>query len=297
MHLNTLATSAIGRVLTGLSLAALVAISPPALSAEPTERELARAEKAYEQGVRFIRARRIKRAQESFEKALPYKNQSSDIFFNLVQTTEKNRHWAKLYHYASGFLYFEKETKDAGIIQKQQAIAAKRLKKRLGAPVTIVFDFGDNPFEAYVDDVLLSENRVTEVTLLPGTYKLRVKRYDHHDHEATLVVEKDTPTTVKGELKKIVYNGKLKVATTPPAGVQVFIDDKQVGVTPIKKPFELPTLRYLVRFEKPGFDSWSRYVTVEREQTTELSATLERSPVGTAEKAKAKAEAKPAPGK
>ncbi|MBL8787870.1 MAG: PEGA domain-containing protein, partial [Deltaproteobacteria bacterium] len=97
----------------------------------------------------------------------------------------------------------------------------------------------------------------------------------------TLTVEpKGEAQTVQGSLIPIIFKGKVAIATDPAEGVQVYMDDVPVGVTPVKD-IELDTgKRYLFRFEKEGYDRWVRYIEVYRDEVVELKPVMERATVG-----------------
>ena len=59
-------------------------------------------------------------------------------------------------------------------------------------------------------------------------------------------------------------------------GVRVYVNDTHIGKTPLKK-MKMLSDRYLVRFERDGFDDWSRYIDLGRNQSYTLHPILERS--------------------
>ena len=105
---------------------------------------------------------------------------------------------------------------------------------------------------------------------------------DYKDWKQEFKVTKGDSQTVKGAMVKKIYFGMLNIVTDPPDGVDVLIDGKKVGVTPLK-PRRMQTGRYLVRFEKEGWDYWHRYVDITRDGTYELTPTMERLQAGSRE--------------
>ena len=128
-----------------------------------------------------------------------------------------------------------------------------------------------------VDYVPVATSGDDAVMVLPGKHVARARFEDYHDFEQAFEApaQSEEPIRVTGKMNKRIYKGFLKIVTEPADGVQIFLDDKLVGTTPLKEPIALETRRYLVRFEKPGYDRWIRYVTIERERTADLAATLE----------------------
>ncbi len=76
-------------------------------------------------------------------------------------------------------------------------------------------------------------------------------------------------------MKALSYQGQLTITSEPAEGVEVYIDDRHVGTTPLAPLPLTAEKRFLVRFEKPGYDRWVRYVVIPRDETFALSPKLE----------------------
>lgn len=235
-----------------------------------------RAQRDYERAIKLVRSGKARDALELFENALPVKNESSDIFYNLVQVAEALKRWDKVLAYTQGFLRLERDTGDARAFKAKLDVALKRLAKAGRVPVTYRFEAAPDGVVVLVDDVPVTFDGPGEVMLLPGRHQATAKKRDHTPWKETLAVKAGAPETVTVSLTPIIYTGTLKVVTEPVDGVTVFVDDKEVGTTPLE-PLELPTVKVLVRFEKAGYDQWVRYVTIEKGQVQELKATLEKT--------------------
>ena len=72
-----------------------------------------------------------------------------------------------------------------------------------------------------------------------------------------------------------VFRGALTVSSTP-AGAEVFLNDRSVGVTPVR----LPRVRagsYAIRVELPGYETWTASVRVVANQENRATAPLSPS--------------------
>lgn len=230
----------------------------------------------YDRALRYVRTKKYDKAVEFFEKALPYQNDSSDIFYNLVNTAEAIKDNQRVYLYALGFLYLEPDTDDARNIKRKQAAALKALKKRKKVPVEVTFDIEPAGIELTINDVVLGRAQRAPVLLLPGDYRVKGSKLDFHDLDKAFEVVSGAPQRVAGALEKMIFHGLLAVKTNPESGVEVYVDDRFVGKSPVG-PERLETRRYLVRFEKEGYDRWIRYVTIEKDKTVLLEPTMERT--------------------
>ncbi|TNF36845.1 MAG: PEGA domain-containing protein [Deltaproteobacteria bacterium] len=267
----------LGGLALGLSLLAAPAVATAAAGDGPSSKEIDRAQRDYDRAVRLARSGKAREALELFEAALPVKNESSDIFYNLVQVAEVAKRWDKVLAYAQGFLRLEQETRDAKAFEAKLDTALKRLEKAGRTPVKVRFETAPEGVDLFVDHVPVAFDGAGEVLLLPGRHEAVARKHDHTPWRETIAVKAGEPQTLTVKLEPIVYTGTLKITTVPADGVTVYLDDKMLGTTPLE-PLQLPTVKTLVRFEKPGYDRWVRYVTPERDQVYELNATLEKTP-------------------
>lgn len=228
--------------------------------------------------LRYVKRKKYAKALTFFEKALPHMNQSSDIFYNLVSVTEVQRSWASMLLYASGFLFLEPDSEDAKAIEKKAKSAIKFLTKGNKVPAQVTFQVEPEGIEIFVNHVPIARSGGRPIKLAPGTYTARATHRDYKPWQKTFTVQSGSPMDVTGALKKKIYFGKLKIVTEPADGVTVLIDGKKIGVTPLEDDRRMKTGRYLVRFEKPKYDFWHRYVDIEKDQTYELQPVMERTP-------------------
>jgi tetratricopeptide (TPR) repeat protein len=234
-------------------------------------------DKYYQRAVGHVRKKSYDKAIENFEKALTYKRDTGDVFYNLVVISEQLKDYERVHLYAQGFLYLEPDTGDAEEVSKKMKLAKRLLGMRKVLPALVNIALEPKGTEIHVNYVPVSRGRGASFELLPGTYTARAERADHHPWSETIKVVDDTPVRVEGVMKKMIYQGSLMIETTPPDGVQVFIDDQPSGTTPITDPVKLETRRYLVRFEKEGYEAWLRYVEIRRDETATIKATLEKA--------------------
>lgn len=265
-----------------LVLAALVgATLAPSAVAEDGGKDEAKAVKAaerdYLKAARLMNRKKYDAAIELFEKALPWWNEGPDIFYNLTQCAVLQKRWKKVALYGLGFLYFERAGKDARGIKRHLKAATAALAKKGQALVPVEFELQPAGLDVLVNGVPVGSAGGDPVLLPPGKYTAGAKKEEHVPWKAPFELKAgQAGAKVTGQLSRLIYKGKLQVTTQPGEGVEVFIDDKLVGTTPLK-PLELETRRVLVRFQKEGYDRWVRYVTVERDKTITLDATLERT--------------------
>lgn len=248
------------------------------LQQEAPDPEVIRAERFYRSGIQALRTKEFASAVAYFERSLEVKRNTSDVFFNLVQATRKTEQWDKLVLYGQAFLFREPDTKDAAVMAKLVAQTFDLLHKLGRDPVSYRFAISPAGSEIRIDGVPVA-NDTREIRLMPGKYVITVEPIDYLPWREELNVKPGAAgRTIEHTLAAQVYHSKVKLVTEPGDGVQVFLDDAPVGVTPLAE-LELETgRRYLFRFEHPGFDSWVRYVTLVKGEVLVLKPRMQKTP-------------------
>ena len=173
--------------------------------------------------------------------------------------------------YANGFLALSPTGADAATMTRLITEARERMRVR-GTPLTkLALTVEPAGAAVFVNDTPV---QLASAELPTGSYKLRVEHPGFTSVERTLTVGKTDVVAV--QLEKLVLKGKVVFEVTPKDGVAVFVDDEMKGELPTVAELELDSAkRYLVRFEKPGFDNWVRYVQPQPNGKVVVQAKLE----------------------
>jgi len=254
--------------------ASMFVLSSPAMADDDDEREM-KAEHHYNRAIRFAQRGKNESAFKEFEKAVPYMNEEADLYYNLVTFGFARREWSKVALYGAGYMFMSEDPEETKEVARKIQSAHKYLRKYKGTVEKVSFQLKPKGTTVMVNHVPVARAGKGSVMLPTGEYTATAREEEYHDWSKKFEVRKGQPMKVKGKMKAIVYHGMLKIVTEPAEGVQVLIDGKKHGVTPIEKPIRLETRRYLVRFEKEGYDFWHRYVDIERDGTHELTPVME----------------------
>ena len=259
--------------LTTIGLTAAV-FSSPAMADEEDEREM-KAEHHYNRAIRFAQRGKNESAFKEFEKAIPYMNEDPDLYYNLVTFGFERREWSKVALYGAGYLFMSEDPEETKEVARKVQSSHKYLRKYKGSVEKVSFKLEPKGTTVFVNHVPVARAGKGYAMLPVDTYTATAKEEDYQPWSRKFEIKVGESVTVRGKMKPIVYHGMLKIVTEPAEGVQVLIDGKKFGLTPLDKPIKLQTRRYLVRFEKKGYDFWHRYVDIEREETHELSPVME----------------------
>jgi len=258
---------------------------PVGLVQEQPSEVLLKARAGYQRALGLVSAGKHERALAAFEAVLvplAREPKSSDLFYNLVQVGRALKRWDKVLLYGQGFVARDSlesrwglrgagESPDARAMRSIIEFARGRI---VPAPVELT-PAAPEGATVYVDDTPMPATRSMWLTV--GVHHVEVTLAEHEPWRKDVTLAAGAAVTLEVVLQKLVRMGRLEVKTTPKEGVQVFVDDKLTGTTPLA-PLELLAKRCLVRFEKPGYDSWSRYVTIEATGATVVSPVLEKTP-------------------
>ena len=151
-----------------------------------------------------------------------------------------------------------------------------------------------------------------EIETITGQRKVETKCAGYFDYELFVNVRVGDPTLAKVTPQPVPYFGKLVIKVDPKEGVAVFLDDmplqQRLGEKATKegtvtgegskeKPIVLAARKWVIRFQKDGYDRWHRRVDVRRDQTILVDARMESLADLDAEKADLqKGKASPGPG-
>lgn len=256
-----------------LALAGLFLSSSIAAAWEPSADDIERAQKHMRNGYSWVKAKKYAAAAKEYRKGLDLLPGDMDLLYNLVAMSKATGDCRAVIIYGTAFSGVAGRSKEMGEIRSDMDACAERLGGQVGrleltgAPVRA---------DVWVDGVFMGKAPLKDMTLPAGDVEVRVSAEDHDDWFGSATVVADDTAQVTAAPVARVYTGYLKVKTEPAEGVSVYVDERLVGVTPLG-PIALDTGRVLVRFELAGWDRWVRYVTIERDATEELEATLERT--------------------
>ena len=136
----------------------------------------------------------------------------------------------------------------------------------------------------YMNNQFKGESPVTITNLAPGDYRLRAELTAHKPSARTITLKRAEQVVEEFRLQS--NSGALELVTEP-AGVKIFIDDREIGETKAKpdktdrisetfKDETVPVGKHEVKLNKEGFFSKTFTITVEKDKTVSRHEKLER---------------------
>lgn len=136
----------------------------------------------------------------------------------------------------------------------------------------------------YVNDQFRGESPVTLAALEPGSYRIRAELTAHEIMARTVYLERADKTTE--EFRLVPNCGTIEIMTAP-AGVKVFLDGKERGITKappgetdrVSEPLKItlvPIGTRTIELSKKGFFAKEFTAEVERDKTVTIQQALKR---------------------
>jgi hypothetical protein len=137
-----------------------------------------------------------------------------------------------------------------------------------------VFDIPEKA-RVLLNGVLVGDGELSRTSLIVGTYKLEVKALEYKRHREKIVLKENEHEKRSITLIKRTYFGMLVIRTIPP-GASIRIEGKANGTSPLG-PIKLTTGKHFVELRLDGYDRFIRNVKIQRDQTTDFEANLEKA--------------------
>lgn len=249
--------------------------SSPAARAEDTDTRAERVDRLTRFGFGLAKRNKYPEAVKAFLEALSLSTYpDGSLFYNLgkLQDEGLKQCGAALIFY-QGYLANFPAGEMATEVQTRLTRCRAAVVSTLGR-VTITAKYEGVPLR--VDGVPLGTAPVMGLELPAGQYTVTTEADDFLPTTDAILVDVGLEARVDLRLERRMFKGLLTVEVDPP-DASIFIDERLVAE---KSPFtmkEAPTRIYLVRVDKPGWDRWVRYVTVERDTEAKVEVVLEQT--------------------
>ena len=256
-------------------MAALWALTPVFAQADDdkaAKQRRAKAEKLRAEGYKLAGKNKYKQAFKTLEAVLPLEPHTDPaLLIDLAALAEglKNCHKAILFY--QGYLYTMPDEKEMRQIQAKRDACLKQITSG-----TLDFDSKPKGVEVRLNHVVVGRAPFGGLRLPTGSYKVQASRAHHHPYQNTVGVEQNLTQRVRIVMEKKVYKGNIRVEVEPKEGSTIYLNHVKVGASPFQRK-GLETRLYLIHIENKAWDRWVRYVRVEKDQTTTVRVTLEKT--------------------
>ncbi len=250
-------------------LATLFVVHADARAAEPTADEKKRAGEYYGEGEKLYRQELYAAAIENFKKAQAIMPHPANLY-NIARAYEKLGDAENCVRGYDEYVALYKSRNDGkdpnDIVDVRASVSKCRLLMR--PEITI----GSDPEGAkvYIDDKtkLLGQTSY-KTTLDPGKYKLFLVMDGFVPFEESIEVRAGEPLKLFFKLEKFQRVGRVRVKANV-RGASLFIDGRNIGLTPYKDFITLDEGAHQVAMNKEAYGAFNREIKVEVNQDSEV---------------------------
>ena len=223
-----------------------------------------------DKGQRQVQYGRLQQALDLFKKALKIDPRNETAMNAAAQVASFLEFSDESVFFYTAYLYVGADYMgDAEEVKKamQKQIRAMKQEKAILRIKCVPVDA-----EIVVNGLPLGKGSVELPVSPEKTYVVKVDYEDYHPFKQGFQLEAGAEKSVSARLTKIIYKGKVKIKVLPADNVRIFLDTKFMGTS--VSEVEAVEGKRLICLEKDGFDRWWRYVTVPRNDSVDLDASM-----------------------
>lgn len=257
-------------------LIALLAASPPLL-AQQTEDELAaeaaaKAKLHYQRGSEAYAVGRYEDAIRQLQEAYRLSGESV-LLFNIAKAYDRLGDFPNAIRHFRDYLDLT-----PGISDEDRAGVEATIKeledKRVAALPELTVRTVPEGAKVFLDE----PDKQVAVTpwktrMEPGQHKVYLKLDGYLGEERPFTMPKDEPMVIDFELKKVIEYGDIQVVADVD-GARLFVDGKNVGITPYREKIRVKVGKHQVYLEKPKFHRYLVVLEVPKDRTVLVNANM-----------------------
>jgi tetratricopeptide (TPR) repeat protein len=257
-----------------LVLAALAAMAPMGAARAQDDGQQVDANALYQQANALVPRGRFDEALALYQQVVAAQPSWSDPWFNMGEVCRVAERPDCCVLYFRRYLFLEGGAQAFDYEDVSRTVATCEAAMSGAGHVQV----DATPAEALIaiDGVVLGEGTVAPLALPVGPHRVTVTLEDHNDFAADVAIAAGQTGRVTATLDADALFGAL-VVDAHVAGLQVFVDDALVGVTPLPSPVPVPVGQRLVRLTHPYYHDWLRRIEVIRDEEYFLEPAMERT--------------------
>ncbi|MCK6573749.1 PEGA domain-containing protein [Myxococcota bacterium] len=238
-----------------------------------SEADRARAEKLQMEGEQLYGQGRYKEAIEKFRQAFEI---SADINlqYSIAISHQQLEAWQECVTYMERFL----EKAGPGPKRDRAENTLKNCDARIERDQLLIIESDPPAARVFLDDRAKGVRGSTPFRnyVRPGTHKVWVELDGYEPIEQTIEVQIKEPFRMNLAMRGIQNMGWLHVDSNI-KGATVFIDGKNIGLTPLREPLAYPAGRHQIVVDRDGYTRFDQHVSVEKGKVTRVDAATART--------------------
>lgn len=245
--------------------------------------------------------RRNKKGFDLMRQAWLLDSQNMDYSFNAAQFAAALKDQNGEFSCYAGFLNValrEEKNLGPGASQFKTTLLERMAKARQQMAIlrktlsigTVSLSVQPSSCEVYFDNHMVGEGGGS-IESITGQHKVRTECAGHYPLEQFVNVRVGDANKALLKPRPVAYFGYLVVKVKPMDGVTVYLDDVAIEQRMAKQaseggkitgsgtktdPYRLHARKWIIRFQKEGYDRWHRRIKIERDRIKQVNAAMER---------------------
>lgn len=249
-----------------------VVLSPEA-QVQLSEADRARADKLQGEGDALYGQGRYKEAIEKFREAFEI-SADPNLQYSIGMSHSQLEAWQECVLYMQRFL----DKAQPGPKRDRAENTLKNCDARIERDQLLIIESDPPAARVFLDDRTKGVRGSTPFRnyVRPGTHKVWVELDGYETIEQTIEVQIKEPFRMNLALRANQNVGWLHV-DSPIKGATVFIDGKNIGLTPLREPLAYPAGRHQIVVDRDGYNRFDQHVSVEKGKVTRVDAATART--------------------
>lgn len=242
----------------------------PEADAQRQEASLNKADQLRREGNQLYSQGRYREAIAQFEASLKLKA-DIELFYSIGVSYQQIEVWNSCIYWMDQYL--QKASDEA---KRGRAInARKNCQSRIDVDQKIIVESNPTNAKVYLDDKRAGVVGMTpyERDISPGPHKIWVEMDGYELFYQNFIVSKKEPFKIKVQLSELKQYGFLYVDCNI-KGAHIFVEGKNVGITPMTEPIKYHEGKFQVTLTKDGYSSSERIVEVSSGRIKSVDAVL-----------------------
>lgn len=245
----------------------------PEARAQVSEADKVRAEALNTEATNFYKTGRYKEAIEKFQRANEI-NPDPELVFRIAVAYQQLESWQECVNYMDRYL----ESAPTGPKRDRADNTRKSCDARIERDQQLIIDSDPKGARVFLDDRAKGVQGQTPFSnyVRPGSHKVWIELDGYDTVEQTIQVQTKEPFRLNLVMRKMQNRGWLFVDSIL-IDARVYIDGKNVGLTPFQEPLGYGAGLHQVVVERDGYTRFTKQVNVNKGQVTTVDAYMVRT--------------------
>lgn len=260
-----------------LVIATLVLSVPAPVWAQQTEDELAaeaakKAKLHYQRGTEAYSVGRYLDAIRELEEAYRLSGESV-LLFNIAKSYEKLEEFPQAIRHLRDYLDLTPLLSDEDRASVETTIKSLEEKRIAALPELTIRTTPEGAKVALDEQDNIVGETPYKARIEPGQHKVYLEKEGYLSIDRPFKMPKDEPVVLDFEMKPVIEYGDIQVVADVD-GARLFVDGKNVGITPYREKIRVKVGKHQVYLEKPKFHRYLVVVEIPKDRTVLVNANM-----------------------